>query len=102
MKNELENKQDLVWRESLTLLLASGVVLALLIFIFNEGLSFMVELWATREEYGHGYMIPFITGPIEHGMDSRIQRQRQRRDRCGKSSVDPTHQDPSKAFLRAT
>ena len=61
MRNTLENDQHLVWREPLTLLLAAGVVFALLIFIFYEGLGFMVELWATREEYGHGYIIPFIT-----------------------------------------
>jgi len=34
---------------------------SLLMFIHFDGLSLMVNWWETREEYGHGFMIPFIT-----------------------------------------
>ncbi|MFK5894038.1 MAG: VPLPA-CTERM-specific exosortase XrtD [Pseudomonadota bacterium] len=30
--------------------------------LFYDGLELMVEWWITREEYGHGFMIPFISG----------------------------------------
>jgi len=37
-----------------------GAAFLVLVFIYYDGLSFMVRWWETREEYGHGYIIPFI------------------------------------------
>ena len=34
---------------------------ALMASLFYDGLEVMVDWWMTREEYGHGVMIPFIT-----------------------------------------
>ncbi|MFK5857045.1 MAG: archaeosortase/exosortase family protein, partial [Bacteroidota bacterium] len=38
-----------------------SVSLLVLIFVFYDGLAFMVKWWEVREEYGHGFIIPFIT-----------------------------------------
>ncbi len=37
-------------------------VAALLATIFWQGLTFMVEIWSSREEYNHGYLIPLVAG----------------------------------------
>lgn len=55
------NSGQSVWKESIILWSGMAVAAAMLIFIYYEGLEYMVELWGTREEYGHGYIIPFIT-----------------------------------------
>ena len=49
------------YRESSVLVGLSVLTLALLVFIYQEGLLYMVEMWDAKEEYGHGYIIPFIT-----------------------------------------
>ena len=49
-----------VWRNSM---LATVVILAgmgLLIYISFAGLTSMVGTWESREEYSHGYLLPFI------------------------------------------
>ncbi len=38
-----------------------GLSFLLLVFIHYDALSLMVRWWETREEYGHGFIIPFIT-----------------------------------------
>jgi len=60
MENMTEKNQLPIWKESSNLIVVGLVAFALLVFIYHEGLSFMVEMWETREEYGHGYIIPFI------------------------------------------
>jgi len=50
-----------IHRESSVLVGLSVLALALLVFIYQEGLLYMVEMWDAKEEYGHGYIIPFIT-----------------------------------------
>lgn len=55
------NDVEVVWKDTaltLALLLAS---IGLLIFISFDSLSTMVHTWESREEYSHGYLIPFIT-----------------------------------------
>ena len=37
------------------------IILLLLIWSFGSGLERMVLRWGTSEEYGYGYMIPFIS-----------------------------------------
>ena len=39
-------------------LLTTSILFTL--FIFNEGLKYLLEIWNTREEYSHGYLIPFV------------------------------------------
>jgi len=57
----LDKDNNQIYRES-PMLIGFGVfVLALLIFIYQEGLSYMVEMWDAKEEYGHGYILPLIT-----------------------------------------
>ena len=53
--------QKNIWRESAVMWGALAAALILLIVIFYDGLNVMVQWWGNREEYGHGYMIPFIT-----------------------------------------
>lgn len=50
-----------VWRESVIIWAGISLALALLGFIYYDGLELMVIWWGAREEYGHGYIIPFIT-----------------------------------------
>lgn len=54
-------RQEFVWREGLVLWAGLGVAALLVVFIFYDGLVDMVRLWETKEEYGHGFIIPFIT-----------------------------------------
>ena len=61
VSNDTEVVREVVWKDTmltLALLLAS---IALLIFISFDSLSTMVHTWESREEYSHGYLIPFIT-----------------------------------------
>lgn len=55
---EKENRK--YWRQGAPLIVMGLILLGLLILAFNEGLAYMVEIWDTREEYGHGYIIPAI------------------------------------------
>jgi len=49
-----------VFRPSLKMIALFSIVMAMLIALFYDGLEVMVDWWMTREEYGHGIMIPFI------------------------------------------
>lgn len=55
------NEKNLIFKESPVFLAGVALSVLLLIFIHFEALSLMVEWWENREEYGHGFMIPFIT-----------------------------------------
>ncbi|MCK5662339.1 MAG: VPLPA-CTERM-specific exosortase XrtD, partial [Thiotrichaceae bacterium] len=50
-----------IWKEPVQLWLSLVIVSALLGFIYFDGLELMVKWWNNREEYGHGFIIPFIT-----------------------------------------
>lgn len=50
-----------VWKNSMLTSAILIVCIALLIFVSFESLSTMVHTWEVREEYSHGYLIPFIT-----------------------------------------
>jgi len=57
----VNNNQLSVWKENT---LFWGVLSASLLisgFIYFDGLQLMEKWWSNREEYGHGYIIPFIT-----------------------------------------
>ena len=58
---ENQDNQIVIWKNSM---LASALFIAsiaLLIFISFDALATMVHTWESREEYSHGYLIPFIT-----------------------------------------
>jgi len=59
--SDVVEEKEVVLRESP--IFWAGLVFALLLLggIFYDGIEFMVGWWETREEYGHGYIIPFIT-----------------------------------------
>jgi len=49
-----------VWKESALYWAVLAASLLSLGFIYFDGLQLMEAWWETREEYGHGYIIPFI------------------------------------------
>jgi len=44
------------WAPALLAMLAAACML----YIFRDGLAFMVDVWAMREEYNHAYLIPIV------------------------------------------
>ncbi len=62
MEHISKNDRSMIFKSGFLLIGLSVLSLALLFYIYYEGLAFMVEIWDTREEYGHGYIIPFIAG----------------------------------------
>lgn len=50
-----------LWRNGTSLWLLLLASVALLGFVYFDGLRFMVEMWGKREEYGHGFLIPFVS-----------------------------------------
>jgi len=57
----INNENKMVWKENLALWGLLGLSISLLVLIHFDGLSLMVQWWGAREEYGHGFLIPFIT-----------------------------------------
>lgn len=59
--NNINETRFFVWKESNLLWGLLAVCAAVLGLIYYDGLELMVQWWNAREEYGHGYIIPFIT-----------------------------------------
>ena len=55
------NAVEVVWKDSILVLAVLIASIALFILISFESLTTMVNTWEAREEYSHGYLIPFIT-----------------------------------------
>ena len=55
------NIKPTVWKEPLWIWGAFAFMAALFGYIFLDGLKELERIWALREEYSYGYMIPFIT-----------------------------------------
>jgi len=55
-----ENNSN-IWQISPIIWALIALCAGLLGVLFYDGLEIMVDWWMTREEYGHGIMIPFIT-----------------------------------------
>jgi len=55
------NDAGVIWKDSIYSIAILLISIALLVFISFDGLSTMVHTWESREEYSHGYLIPFIT-----------------------------------------
>ena len=49
-----------VWRLPWVTVLAAGIVMALSLWLFWDGLSYMVDLWLNTPEYSHAILIPPI------------------------------------------
>ena len=52
-----DEKYPIIWKESNLSWASLIVTLALIAFIFHEGLAEMVYIWANTEEYGYGFLI---------------------------------------------
>jgi len=50
-----------VWKFPLWLWAIFFALGVMAVVIFYDGLKRMVEIWSVKEEYGYGYLIPFIT-----------------------------------------
>ena len=61
MNTEIAGASPTVWKETRWVWAALLVLTALLLFTFHEGLSRLVDIWDSREEYSYGYLIPIIT-----------------------------------------
>ena len=57
--NEIRNDQ--IWRETIWQWLMFGAAAVLLLFMFYDGLEYMVGVWSKKEEYGYGFLIPVIS-----------------------------------------
>ena len=51
----------LIYRNTNTLYALLGVALLLLGFVSWDAILDMIHIWSTREEYGHGFLIPVIS-----------------------------------------
>lgn len=50
------------WRGPALIGALAAAVSLLLLALFYDGLKTMVEWWSTREEYSHGFVLPFVAG----------------------------------------
>ena len=48
------------WKSPISMLITAFVGLACIAFMFQDGLTTMVQWWSDREEYSHGFLIPVI------------------------------------------
>jgi len=55
------NENKLILKETPVFFGVLTLALLALVVIYYDGLALMVNWWETREEYGHGFIIPFIT-----------------------------------------
>jgi len=56
-----EKNKVIVWKEPISMWLLLGISAVLIGIIFSDGIARMEHLWATKEEYGYGYILPLIT-----------------------------------------
>jgi exosortase D (VPLPA-CTERM-specific) len=54
-----DNKHPIIWKYHSWQIIVAMLAISILIFIFYDGLSYMVKEWDS-EEYSHGYLLPFI------------------------------------------
>lgn len=58
---KMKDYPPLIWRYSSVSQLGLSVVFLLIIFAYWDSLGDMVHRWNTKEEYGYGYFIPFVS-----------------------------------------
>lgn len=49
-----------IWKTPVWIWLMLALSALLLGFLYYDGLVYMVQIWERQEEYGHGFLIPFI------------------------------------------
>ena len=54
------DQESVIWKQPLWIWGALAASLLLMVAIFSEGLTNLVATWESREEYSHGYLIPFV------------------------------------------
>ena len=52
--------ETIVWKEPPAVWMSLAAAIAIAIFLFHDGLLYMVRAWEGQEEYSYGYLIPFI------------------------------------------
>lgn len=57
----ISTTETLVWKESPVVWSSLLFAIFLAIFLFQDGLAYMVGAWNGQEEYSYGYLIPFIS-----------------------------------------
>jgi exosortase D (VPLPA-CTERM-specific) len=68
-------KQDAVlWKQAPWAWGILGLSALLMLFIFNEGLVHLVLTWENREEYSHGFLIPFVVAFLIWQKKDALQR----------------------------
>ncbi len=55
-------KESYIWREPNTFWLLMVAVAIFLILGYLDAVTEMIRIWDTQEEYGYGYIVPFIVG----------------------------------------
>ena len=55
-------KESYIWRESNTFWLMAAAVTVLLLFSYFDAIKELMRVWDGSEEYGYGYIVPFIVG----------------------------------------
>ncbi len=73
MKEEIENR-PVIWKEPASFWLLSAVFFAFLGFVFFDALEAMEHIWSSKEEYGHGYILPAITAFLIWQKKDQIER----------------------------
>ena len=59
--NTLEQSQNELWKVSPVMLALAVAACGVLIIPFYDALSYMVWDWSNKEEYSHGFLLPFIS-----------------------------------------
>jgi exosortase D (VPLPA-CTERM-specific) len=74
MSVNVSSNQLPVWKENIFFWGVLSVSLLIMGFIYLDGLQYMEHLWGSREEYGHGYIIPIITLFLIWQKSDRLER----------------------------
>ena len=61
MDNQADSSNIVIWRQTWVVLGILLVAIVALVGLSYTGIMEMIRVWDTQEEYGHGYIIPFIT-----------------------------------------
>ena len=61
MDNKINSNNIIIWRQTWMIYGLLSVAFIALFVLSYTGIAEMVRVWDTKEEYGYGYIIPFIT-----------------------------------------
>ena len=66
---------SLIWKEGWQIWLILGVIAVLVGMIYFSSIKELLRRWEVKEEYSHGYMIPFVTAFLIWQRKDRLQQQ---------------------------